>query len=63
MSSSGAFGRSCFFSRPSDFAFGRPRKSQQTEPARGRQMIAVAHNQRGIRRTASGGACATSTMH
>ena len=46
---------------PSDSAFGRPRKSQPTAPESGRQMTAVAHSQRGIRRTAYGWACATST--
>ena len=60
-SSSGAFGRSGCFLVPSDSAFGRPRKSQPTAPASGRQMTAVAHSQRGIRRTAYGWAWATST--
>ncbi len=56
MSSSGAFG-GCFCCRaPEDSALGRPNNSQQTAPARGRQMIAVAQSQRGIRRTAYGGA-------
>jgi len=55
MSSSGALGR-CFCLVPNDSALGRPSKSQQTAPAKGRQMIAVAHSQRGILRTANGGA-------
>ena len=41
---------------PEDSALGRPSNSQQTAPASGRQMIAVAQSQRGIRRTAYGGA-------
>ena len=41
---------------PDDSALGRPSSSQQTAPASGRQMIAVAQSQRGIRRTAYGGA-------
>jgi|SoiMethySBSTD1v2_1073268.scaffolds.fasta_scaffold12313_11 hypothetical protein len=55
MSSSGAFGRGLGL-LPVDSAVGRPSNSQQTAPANGRQMIAVAQSQRGIRRTAYGGA-------
>ena len=56
MSSSGAFG-GCFSGFvPDDSALGRPSSNQQTAPASGRQMIAVAQSQRGIRRTAYGGA-------
>ena len=55
MSSSGAFG-GCVCFVPEDSALGRPSNSQQTAPASGRQMIAVAQSQRGIRRTAYGGA-------
>ena len=60
-SSSGAVNRGGGFVLPSDSALGRPRKSQQTAPASGRQITTVAQAQRGIRRTANRGAWATST--
>ena len=56
MSSSGAFGGGFGFAMPEDSGVGRPSSNQQTAPASGRQMIAVAQSQRGIRRTAYGGA-------
>ena len=60
-SSSGAVNRGGGLVLPSDSALGRPRKSQQTAPASGRQITTVAQAQRGIRRTANRGAWATST--
>ena len=56
MSSSGAFGGCFGCPVPDDSGVGRPSSSQHTAPASGRQMIAVAQSQRGIRRTAYGGA-------
>ena len=56
MSSSGAFGGFFGWAVPDDSGVGRPSNSQHTAPANGRQMIAVAQSQRGIRRTAYGGA-------
>ena len=46
---------------PRDSAVGRPKNNQPSEPASGRQITATAQSQRGARRTAYGGAWATST--
>ena len=45
----GCLGAALAVERRTDSAVGRPSNSQQTAPASGRQMIAVAQGQRGIR--------------
>ena len=55
MSSSGAFGGCFGWAVPDDSGWA-DRAAASTAPANGRQMIAVAQSQRGIRRTAYGGA-------